>query len=148
MTPVLYRIWPCLQQPVESQAHLSCAPLEVSMFRRVHVFSKTQVLASLIATILCIAPASGQVTFSQTAINSGDTTSASIVAGDFDNDGTLDLVTVNTATLSFYKGLGGGSYATPATQPAPKYLNEMFAADFNRDGKLDLAVATSPYQPG
>jgi len=30
----------------------------------------------------------------------------------------------------------------------PKYLNEMFAADFNRDGKLDLAVATSPYQPG
>lgn len=61
--------------------------------------------------------------------------------GDFNNDGILDLVTVNASTLSFYKGLGGGKFASPVNRTIPAKLGQAAAADFNRDGKLDLAIA-------
>jgi len=35
---------------------------------------------------------------------------------DFNNDGVLDLITINYTTLSFYKGLGGGKYAPAVNQ--------------------------------
>jgi hypothetical protein len=85
----------------------------------------------------------GQVNFNQIAIDSGDISSNGIVAGDFDGDGILDLVTINTSTLSFYKGLGGGNYANPVNQSITPNLGQVTAADFNRDGKLDLAVVTN-----
>ena len=83
---------------------------------------------------------SAQVNFNQVAIDSGDTASNGIAAGDFNNDGTLDLVTINSSTLSFYKGLGAGNYANPVNQSITPSLGQAMAADFNRDGKLDLAV--------
>lgn len=90
--------------------------------------------------------ASAAVTFTQFEIASGDTTSSGIVSGDFNNDGILDLVTVNTSSLSFYKGLGHDQYAAPVNQPLAQNLGQVFAADFNGDGKLDLAIASAPYQ--
>lgn len=93
-----------------------------------------------LAVVLLYGFSAAQVTFKQTAINSGDTASGSITTGDFDNDGILDLVTVNAQTLSFYKGLGKGYFATPVNQSLPQYLGEVVAADFNRDGLLDLAI--------
>lgn len=89
---------------------------------------------------------SAQVTFNQTAINSGDTSTASIVAGDFNGDGILDLITINSSSLSFYKGLGGGKYAAAVTRSIPvQGLGQAAAADFNRDGRLDLAIVGSPF---
>jgi hypothetical protein len=89
---------------------------------------------------------SAQVTFNQTAINSGDTSSASIVAGDFNGDGILDLVTINESSLSFYKGLGGGKFAAAMKRSVPvQALGQAAAADFNRDGSLDLAIAGGPF---
>jgi FG-GAP-like repeat len=85
--------------------------------------------------------AGAQVTFTQSAINSGDTSSSGITNGDFDNDGILDLITINTSTLSFYKGLGGGKFAAPVNQHLPSPSGQVVAGDFNRDGKLDLAIA-------
>ena len=82
------------------------------------------------------------VSFTQTAVNSGDTSSNAITTGDFNNDGILDLVSINNSTLSFYKGLGGGNFAPPMNQALPKYLGQVLAGDFNRDGRLDLAIAT------
>lgn len=82
-----------------------------------------------------------QVKFTSTSYASGDTGTNSIANGDFNNDGILDLVTVNAGTLAFYKGLGGGKFANPVTQALPANLGQVFAADFNRDGKLDLAIA-------
>ena len=87
--------------------------------------------------------ATAQVNFTQTAINSGDTTSASIASGDFNNDGILDLVSINNASLSFYKGLGSGRFANPVNQTIPQYLGQALVGDFNRDGRLDLAVAVA-----
>ncbi|HEY6181534.1 MAG TPA: VCBS repeat-containing protein [Terriglobales bacterium] len=102
----------------------------------------------LIAIVFSVKPASAQVTFSQTVVNSDDISSSSIVSGDFDNDGFLDLVTVNEASLSFYKGLGGNSYSSPVNQSVTPHLYQMFVADFNRDGNLDIAVSSSPFQQG
>jgi hypothetical protein len=93
--------------------------------------------------LFCAAQSFSAITFTQTEIASGDTSSNSIVSGDFDNDGVLDLVTFNVTTISFYKGLGGGKFASPVnTASTQTPLLQGAAADFNGDGKLDLAVAS------
>jgi hypothetical protein len=105
---------------------------------------RTVYAVSLVFAAICSigTRTTAQVTFTQTAINSGDTTSSGIAAGDFNKDGILDLITVNNSSLSFYKGLGAGQYAAPANQELPNNLGQVLAGDFNRDGKLDLAIAT------
>jgi hypothetical protein len=95
-----------------------------------------------IVAILVPVIAVAQVTFIQGKYNSKDATTASIANGDFDNDGILDLVTINYRKLSFYKGLGGGRFANPVNQTISQGLGQVTVADFNGDGKLDLAVAS------
>src|SRR5579863_7239937 len=87
--------------------------------------------------------ASAQVNFTQTLIPSNDNFSAGVVAGDFNNDGILDLISVNQSSLSFYRGLGGGNYASPVNQPLPQGLGQIVAADFSRHGALDLAILSN-----
>ena len=78
----------------------------------------------------------------------------SIAAGDFNGDGKVDLATPNTGNVSDVSvliGTGSGSFAPavsfscgpnidPINRPAPVYVA---VADFNGDGKSDLAVANS-----
>lgn len=86
---------------------------------------------------------SAQVTFTQTMIQTNGSGPNGIVAADFNNDGILDLVTVNAnKTLSFYKGLGGGKYASPVSQPLPNGGTQVVAADFSRHGTPDLAIVS------
>ncbi|MGA9814799.1 MAG: VCBS repeat-containing protein [Terriglobales bacterium] len=87
----------------------------------------------LLATLLP-AISSAQVSFTATAYPS-NAGASSIVSGDFNNDGIIDLVS-GGASLSFYKGLGSGKYAAPVTQSYS--VDQLAAADFNRDGRLDL----------
>jgi len=68
-----------------------------------------------------------------------------IVAGDFNNDGKLDLAIANLGdgTVTLLLGNGDGTFTTAAGSPyaVGKGPIGIAAADFNRDGKLDLAVA-------
>ncbi len=100
----------------------------------------TQFAACLFVSLFAVI-ASAQVSFKPSEYTSGDAATAGVASGDFNQDGILDLVTVNTGTLSFYRGMGGGKFAAPINQTIPANLGEVFAADFNHDGKLDLAIA-------
>jgi hypothetical protein len=68
-----------------------------------------------------------------------------IVPGDFNNDGKLDLAIANfkdnTVTLLVGNGDGTFAQASGSPYPAGKEPYQIVGADFNRDGKLDLAVA-------
>jgi len=71
------------------------------------------------------------------------TASSSVIAGDFNADGTLDLAVTNSQsnTVSVLLGMRGGTFQTHvdyATGPGPTYVT---AADFNADGSLDLLTA-------
>src|SRR4051794_27313169 len=70
--------------------------------------------------------------------------SAYAAVGDFNGDGLPDLVTYESATqsLSILFGKPDGSLAAPVSRGLGFAVTSLAAADFNRDGKSDLALAT------
>ncbi|MFZ1915947.1 MAG: FG-GAP-like repeat-containing protein [Terriglobales bacterium] len=67
-----------------------------------------------------------------------------IVAGDFNNDGKLDLATANfyANTVTFLLGNGDGTFAAASSTPTAGGAPDGIAAgDFNGDGLLDLVTA-------
>lgn len=65
----------------------------------------------------------------------------SIVSADFNNDGKLDLVNSNwdSESVSFHKGIGNGTFATPTiyTINSPTHI---IPVDLNNDGLKDIAI--------
>jgi VCBS repeat protein len=82
----------------------------------------------------------GQLTFTETLIPSGDASSHGIVAADFNSDGILDLLTVNSGSLSFYRGMPGAKYTAAVKQTLAGGGDQVVAADFSRHGTPDLAI--------
>jgi len=70
----------------------------------------------------------------------------SITVGDFTDDGIPDLATANAVdnTVTILLGNGNGTFSQAANSPrrvVGSSPSSVAAADFNRDGKLDLVVA-------
>ena len=73
------------------------------------------------------------------------TTSYVVVAGDFNNDGIPDLLTLANDGLSIQLGTGNGGFGADTAIGSPFACNlegGIVTGDFNKDGNLDFAVVT------
>src|SRR4029077_2618430 len=67
----------------------------------------------------------------------------SIVLGDFNRDGVLDIATANYGSndVSILRGKGHGTFWNPENFAAGPVALSVTAGDFNGDGWLDVATA-------
>jgi len=90
----------------------------------------------------------GDGTFQPAITYSAGSAPVAVAAGDFNHDGKLDLVLVNNGyiaegtTVSVLIGNGDGSFQPAVDYTAAEGADSVALADFNGDGKLDLAVGT------
>jgi hypothetical protein len=70
-------------------------------------------------------------------------TAWAVQTADVNNDGKLDVVTVNRSagTISVALGNGDGTFGTPRSSAAGSNPRALVVADFNGDGKLDVITA-------
>jgi hypothetical protein len=91
----------------------------------------------------------GDGTFSEEMGATATQEPRSVAIADFDRDGVADLIVAGVSNLVFLKGNGDGTFS--GKQPIGTLKRAasidrpvgMLAADFNRDGNMDLAVANA-----
>lgn len=111
-------------------------------------------LAHLSGDIVTILAGRGDGTFSPSsaAVSPAGSNPSAIVSGDFNGDGILDLAVTNdaypTTTVTILIGNGDGSFKSAAAQPTCVYPTTIAAADFNNDGKVDLAIGNGTKDSG
>jgi hypothetical protein len=97
---------------------------------------------------VCTVIGHGDGTFAAPRCFPAGHTVTAVTAGDFDGDGKQDVVTVNydsfsgTSYVSLYPGDGLGGLLPSSRFLTGKNSASVAAADFNKDGDLDLAVAS------
>jgi hypothetical protein len=71
--------------------------------------------------------------------------SGSAVVGDFDGDGNLDIVEASGSKAVVWWGKGNGTFpaSTQISAPTSDGFSSIAAADFNNDGREDLAISSN-----
>jgi hypothetical protein len=91
---------------------------------------------------LAILYGSGAATFPTSQRLSEPSGVVFVQVADLDGDGIKDLIVGNGEdNIHLYPGRADGSYDTPATLTGSLFIHDAILADFNGDGKRDLAVA-------
>src|SRR5688572_14201688 len=67
-----------------------------------------------------------------------------VAAGDLNGDGNMDLVVGHQQSVLVLLGNGDGTFAAPSSITAFTSINAVAIADFDGDGKLDVASAGGP----
>lgn len=89
----------------------------------------------------------GASNFTPTGVdhNAVQTTAVGIVAGEFNQDGSLDLAVVGGPSPNFVVavlfGNGDGGFSSPTSFPIGSDPRDLAIADFNNDGRLDIITA-------
>jgi len=99
-----------------------------------------------IALLFCIKHVNAQVCFSgptNFSVGSSTPSAESVVSGDFNGDGKLDLATANysAGTISVLLGNGAGSFGAASTFTVGTNPYSITKGDFDKNGIVDLAVA-------
>lgn len=92
----------------------------------------------------------GKGTFQPAFSVPGISSTLGILAGDFNNDGNMDLAATGTddfsGTLSVMSGNGNGTFTPAASFPVGFFCLSLTAGDFNSDGRVDLATTSRDSQ--
>jgi hypothetical protein len=92
-------------------------------------------------------PPPAQSSFQSPEIFTTDLNPTSLVMGDFNRDGKLDIVTGNSIAndVSFFAGNGSGGFASAVNSFALNFPDSIAAADINGDGILDLITVAANF---
>ncbi|MGC1871573.1 MAG: FG-GAP-like repeat-containing protein [Acidobacteriaceae bacterium] len=93
-------------------------------------------------------PPPAQASFQSPEMYSTDSNPTSLVMGDFNRDGNLDIVTGNSTAndVSFFAGNGSGAFPSPAVNSfALNFPDSIAAGDVNEDGIPDLVTVAANF---
>lgn len=92
-------------------------------------------------------PPPPQTTFQSPVVLSTDVYPTSLVVGDFNRDGYLDIVTGNSIAndVSFFAGHGDGTFSAGVISPSLNFPDSIAAGDVNGDGILDIVGVAPNY---
>jgi hypothetical protein len=93
----------------------------------------------------------GNGTFQSAVGYSAGNCASSVAAADFNHDGKIDLVVGNNScnsqqnvdAINVLLGNGNGTFQSPVSYPAGGLVYAVATADFNGDGKIDVAALSS-----
>jgi len=104
----------------------------------------------LLLGFVSILAGNGDGTFAPAETDTVSSGSCSVITGDFNEDGHIDLAVANSGMwssfighISILLGAGDGTFASPMHYSTGDYSTSVASEDFNEDGHLDLAVTNS-----